>query len=240
MSVNDKNILDIGYDFNKDKHCDLDGWFVNNNGNHKPVIRERTNFIDAKLKDPSYTPNELNNHFCAYGNYYGYKLSALNEYSLNDDEIELSSPNINNALRNSNINSLKLAERISHLDELISHFTIKDELVVYRGIPLSTNIPIEMLKLKENDIYYDKAFMSTSYSMPHAVNYGLGGNIGMIFIQIKLKKNTNAVPIFESIAGKKDENEILINRGQKFVVKKRLCSKVKNNKYLIFYEMETI
>lgn len=221
-----KQYIDAGNDLNNDKHCDLDGWFVDKNGNHRPVIRKITTAKELHLSNPKFKDVDVASYFDMNGSLGGIELNPLYVYSLDDQNIDLSSPNLNKYLRESGKNDSAKDKRIREIDCLINSSTLKKDLEVYRGVPLDFKKAYikDILKLRPGDIYEDKGFLSTSHSQKVAVSYATKGSKDIIFFEINLKKGTHGMPLFKSIGSSdKEEFEILLKRNQKFVVENILA-----------------
>lgn len=213
--------IDTGNDLNKDKHCDIDGWFVDKQGNHRPVIRMIKSDLERKISNPQFYHLDIPNYFDMTGKLGGVELNPLYIYSLDDNNVDLSSPNLNKYLRESKKGDSNKDKRIRELDYLINSSTIKKDINVYRGISLISykQYVRDILKLKVGDIYSDKGFLSTSHSARVAVDYALKSSPNIIIFEITLKKGTHGMPLFkEAGSTQKEEYEILLKRNQKFVV----------------------
>jgi len=157
---NDLYGIDSGYDLNKDKHCDIEGWFVDKNGHHRPVLKEL-----AKNRIPFgselYKESEITNCFNISGDYYGRSLNSLYVYSINDDNDELSSPTLNKMLRGLMHPTYSAIKRIMEIDSLIKLSKTKQELTVFRGLKISAKNAFflnKILKLK-SEIFIKKMAM---------------------------------------------------------------------------------
>ena len=74
--------IDNGIDLNKDRHCDIEGWFVDNEGHHKPVLRDRGMAKFDKAFKNRYDLYEIVNSFDAKSKLGDTDIDSLHTYSL--------------------------------------------------------------------------------------------------------------------------------------------------------------
>ncbi len=226
-----KVYIDSGNDWNEDNHCDLDGWFVDKDGHHRPIIRRIKTESEIKIASPKFLSLDIASYFDINGTIGNVELSPLYIYTLDDENIDLSSPNLNRYLRGHENNDEQKDKRIRELDYLINSSKTKKPINVYRGMTLDYNKGYikKILKLKSGDIYSDNGFMSTSHSQEIAVKYAMKNGNNIVFFDISLDKGTKAFPLFkENGSSEKQEYEVLLKRNQKFVVEKITASDKEN------------
>ena len=66
MNTNFNYFIDKGNDWNNDGHCDIEGWFVDDKGHHRPVIRKLGDYKSYKVLHRKYLPDDLDK--CLVGN----------------------------------------------------------------------------------------------------------------------------------------------------------------------------
>ena len=243
MNTNFNYFIDKGNDWNNDGHCDIEGWFVDDKGHHRPVIRKLGDYKSYKVLHRKYLPDDLDKRLVGKGKFGNVDLSPLYVYSLNDPSEELSSPNLNNYLRKNKNGNSKVEKRIREIDYLIKSFTVSQEINVYRGISVIDAPYIkELLGLKKGLYYYDDGFTSTSHSMETALRYGLEKSKSFIFMDITLSKGTHCMPLSkENKSSENEEFEILLKRKQVFRID-RVEKKYYNDKkdFILYIKMESV
>lgn len=236
-----RSFIDNGIDLNKDRHCDIEGWFVDKEGHHKPVLRDRgLAKLDKAFKN-RYDLYEIVSSFDAKIKLGDLEIDLLHTYTLNEDGNYLSSPTVNKYLRENGRNEKRLNERIRQLDFILDGYTLKRDLNVFRGISIidGKDYINDFLKLKPGMKFHDLGFTSTTYSQEKAIEYGLKDSKSFIFLDITLKKGSHCIPLFKNLTSEKEEFEILLKRKQIFIVKKVQTLKDKDSSYIYYIKVES-
>ena len=235
-------LIDNGNDWDHDGPCDIEGWFVDKDGYHRPVIRRVESEKVKKALGAKYPPFDVPGYFDMNGSLGKVELDSLYTYTLNDTNDDLSSPNLNSYLRKGLKNDKEKDKRIREIDYLINSSILKKDLNVFRGISMvrGKEHVEELINIKEGAIYYDHGFTSTSYSQEIAIGYGLEKSKDMIFLDIRLKKGTKGMPLFEwDKTSRKNEYEILLKRGQKFKVEEKKIAK-NGDKTIVYIRLRSM
>lgn len=103
------------------------------------------------------------------------------------------------------------------IDNAFKKSKISQTCKVFRGI--SGDILNELRNFKENQIFVEKAFMSTTTDKKTAWSFARGSSQGLL--EIIIPTGTHVISV-KNISQFKNENEILINRGSKFKIIKYL------------------
>jgi len=234
--------VDNGLDLNKDKHCDIEGWFVDKDGHHKPILRDRGMAKFDKAFKNRYDLLEIIDSFDAKSKLGDTEINSLHTYSLNEEDNYLSSPNVNKYLRENNRYDSRINERIKQIDFIINSYTLKKDINVFRGISIKNGEKYikDFMSLKPGNWFYDSGFTSTSYSEDKAIEYGMLNSNNFIFFDITLRKGTHCVPLFkDDNTSNKEEFEILLGRKQKFTVKRVETLKASDSSYIHYIKVES-
>ncbi len=239
------NLIDYGNDFNKDKHCDLDGWFVDKDGFHVPVALSPEDKRNVLLKKTKYYTFSIPGKYRSYGYNTSIDVSVFKEYSENDPNNIFSSPNINKQLRSGQID-YNVRERIYQLDAVMNKFVFGEKIQVYRGMGIDINEKhlSRYVHLREGDVITEKSFTSTSYSFERACFYATQKNkFCTIVFEIDIYPGVKGVPLFvkNGSAGSGFEHEIVLERDLRFKVLKRSYKILDDaNGVIMFYKLRTI
>lgn len=189
----------------KDRHCDICGKFVDENGEHNITITNLSDLFDleeTKDLNMSYYENNLPLN--------GQEIDAIYNYATNKKSNPLSSPSINKYLRNirNDYDPYYLDERveeINKIDNAINKFKLNKDIHVYRayGLPKEEGIlhmEIYSFFLQENGIttYEDYGFLSTSTHKKGALAYfnsALKDNDVIVLLDIHVSKGTRCLPV---------------------------------------------
>ena len=234
--------IDNGIDLNKDRHCDIEGWFVDKDGHHKPVLRDRGLAKIDKAFLNRYDLLDIINSFDAKSRLGETEIDSLHTYSLNEEDNYLSSPNVNKYLREEAKKDERLEKRIKQLDHIVNSYTLKKDINVFRGVSIKDGERYikDFMSLRPGNWFFDDGFTSTSYSQDKAIEYGMLNNKNFIFFDITLRKGTHCVPLFkDNKTSKEDEFEILVGRRQKFTVKKVERIKSSDSSYIHYIKVES-
>lgn len=238
-----KYFVDYGNDWNNDKHCDIEGWFVNGNGNHRARSQEVSNKVEAKITAHTFGVLEIMDYFDIHsGTLEDSIKAAFTNYSYDDKGKRFGADEINNYCRFYRECDRELEDRISILSKTINETRIKKDLKVYRAISLKApSFTKKVVNLKVGDVFSDAGFMSTSFSPFSAMEYVKKFNCPYSIFEISVKSGTNCYPLDRVFfSTKKEEHEILFDRNTKLLVKDKYITKDNNNKFVVVYRMEII
>lgn len=244
--------VDTGIDYNKDNHCDIEGYFLNKDKMHKPICRH-DNVKSVSLREKIAREFSLiydDEHFDTPFFVAKEWERALYNYPLNDERKFDSSPLINHMLRNGSTiteNITRIAVR--NLDMATNAFTLRKDMYVFRGIGGSFFGPKYLLRLAQKnigDVVVDQAFLSTSTSLFKACDFCDFDNENVdlaVIYKMKLKKGSKCAPIY---VNNKQESEILLPRCKRFRITQKDCvylekkSKNLSLKTIVVFTMEEI
>ena len=223
--------IDTGIDYNRDNHCDIEGYFLNKEKSHKGILRkgnEKSLVLKKKLEeefDLDYNPQIF--YFPTLRELELY-VPYLKRYSLNNENDSYSSPRINRILRNGyRYFDIATNKTIWNLDMATKMFKTKKDMYVFRGIGGVIgfdNYLLKIARLKIGDEYSDNAFLSTSTNLFSACKFAdAGKNDLVVILKMKLPSGTECVPI---MCNNKKENEILLGRDKHFRIIKKDSSYV--------------
>lgn len=247
MNLEAEHFIDTGNDWNKDKHCDIEGYFVSKEGTHK-AIHYKYDDVKEKYNKHRYTNDHIYKTLIPSTDTTLLDLLPLTRYCADDEKDILSSPSINQYLRYSEKrDDYIMNKQIKKLDNIIKYFTLTKPLVVYRGELLNNKPWAEKIKnLKVGDIFKRNEYVSTSFDIPSCATYifNKGEKVKYCaFYEIELKAGTNAVHITKEIRNmpnsktnkeKIDEHEILLGKGNIFRVKSKHIDEIDGIKMIIY------
>ena len=165
-------------------------------------------FIDTKVnefefeKEPTYTYADENSE--------GLERS-INVYQWSDHEENVGSGRINRSLKGEEPMTPEVQKHIENLQTLMKPIGHENYPKVYRGIPIKEFLNDEGEIAKAGDVVTNKEFMSTSRG-PSTADYFAG--FGGVFIELSLGSDTEAITMSD------EENETLLNTGQKMRIDK--------------------
>ncbi|MCQ2742292.1 MAG: ADP-ribosyltransferase [Bacilli bacterium] len=239
MKYNDRQFIDRGYDANQDKHCDLDGWFVNRRGHHAPH-ELNVNIANSKgLLIPEDMKRTIHDSFYNIWPPSIDQKNAVRIYTKNDS-ISFSSGPLNHALRNGFLTRDQVVQEYK-IEKAIQRYVVKKDITVFRGISGKRHDPKlrYLIEAQKGDVIMDKAFVSTTISIAHATTFAK--NVEdfdlSIMMEIRLKKGDVAAPTEQLTAYHQNEYEILLNNRQKMKVLEKDVDRIKG-KTLVYLVLE--
>jgi len=235
---------ETGIDENKDKHCDICGWFVNPYDRHqaRPVMLPLSEILDPKWVDMDWhleriSAIEFAEEFirdCPYSepDYDKRKYADILRYSRNRDD-ELSCVVIQRYLRNDIVTSgygeKEICTTIARMQLSICQFEVAKTITLYRGMSFDPGDPY----LADLDGAYEawrrtgkpvkmleKGFLSLTRSADAMNIYADDGNGGKhhVYIAATLDKGTCAMPLSKRMgtAANGIDKEVLLPFGTEY------------------------
>lgn len=175
--------------------------------------------IDTKTEQTTDATIRTNNYDDAIVNQEKW-INGLSEHqkSTVSDYTDMSYWETNDFLRNNRLNGMQKSElekRVSDLEELLSKAP-KYQGETHRGIGMDKDSYESFKKaVKSSDVYYDKAFMSTTHDSEESKLFAEEGDYT---VQIKIN-GRNGVPI-DKLSNSPHEKEVIYNRNTKFKILK--------------------
>ena len=243
---NEVLLYETGKDENRDRHCDLCGWFVNRFQNHRArrIVHELSidltpdweyedrhldsmtaeEFSDYVIKDNPYArrdwdPNEF---------------AEVLQYSENNDR-EISCKVINEYLRDGKIDEAfsreDIEKTIEAMNSEIDKFKIGWGVTLYRGIWFEPGDEFlgmlddcleTMDREKKPAVFAEKGFMSTTRSVETAEIYARSneGNLCHVYMSVTAEQGVSAMPLSAShgTAANTSDKEVLFKSGQSYYI----------------------
>ncbi len=239
-------ICDTGIDENKDKHCDLDGWFLNDYEMHRARLlpckgarEERPEWLAQDLHLERLSAEDFTGAFVkdspyARSDWDPEKHSAIRAYSENSPD-GYSCAAVNGFLRWGEVKEGLTAEGLrafaAGMNLSISGFVFDKEITLYRGMRFKPGDPFlktfdeALSRMEETRMpvpYIEKGFMSASRSVETARTYAYSENTDIchVYMSVTIEKGVAAMPLSLSkgTTTKKNDKEVLFQSGRPFYI----------------------
>ena len=239
-------VYETGIDDNRDRHCDLCGWFVNEYERHRARLMRSEGtraekldwlltdfhleemsaemFSTVFIRDNPYSRRDWNS--CEY--------IPIWTYSKNSPDM-LSCVAINNYLRYGIVPdgfaTSRLDCRVHEMNLLIGRFVVNKPITLYRGMHFNPGDAYlgflddayrTMQTTKRPEKFVEKGFMSTSRSLETAKDYASSKSpkVCRVLISVTLEKGVAAMPLSHTrgTAAKKNDKEVLLQSGGTYYI----------------------
>jgi hypothetical protein len=235
-------VYETGIDCNRDRHCDLCGWFVDPKENHRARRIRRKGAWEEK---PEWAKEDHHLEMMPAEEFAAYYLvdSPYSKLGWNKDEHKaifaysenslrgVSCPAINRFLRNGTVPKdlaeSDIASAVASMNSSISRFVLGRIVTLYRG--MSFDRGARLLKEFDRDLeailetdkpasFVDKGFMSLTRDLETMGIYASQGrpSVCHVYMSVTIEKGTEAMPLSFSkgTAANMDDKEVLLRSSQ--------------------------
>ena len=235
-------VYETGIDCNRDRHCDLCGWFVDPDENHRARRIRRKGAWEERpewAKEDHHLESMAAEEFAAYYlidspysklDWIKERHKAILAYSENSRS-GVSCPAINGYLRSGKVQGglaeSDIASAAASMDSSISQFVLGRAVTLYRG--MSFDPGARLLKEFDRDLeailetdkpasFVDRGFMSLTRDLETMGAYASQDrpSICHVYMSVTIEKGTAAMPLSFSkgTAANMDDKEVLLRSGQ--------------------------
>ena len=235
-------VYETGIDCNRDRHCDLCGWFVDTKENHMARRIRRKGEWEER---PEWAKEDHHLEMMSAEEFASYYLidSPYSKLGWNKDEHKaifaysenslsgVSCPAINGYLRSGTVPKdlakSDIASAVASMNSSISRFVVGRTVTLYRGMSFDRGARLlkefdrdleAMLETDKPASFVDKGFLSATRSVETMGAYASmnRGGICHVYMSVTIEKGTAAMPLSfaRGTAAKQNDKEVLLRSGQ--------------------------
>ncbi len=239
-------VYETGIDDNRDRHCDLCGWFVNEYERHRARLMHSegaraekldwllTDFHLEEMSAEMFSTIFIRDNPYSRRDWNSREYIPIWTYSQNLPDF-FSCPAINNYLRYGIVPdgfaTSRLDCRVQEMNLLIGRFVVNKPITLYRGMHFNPgdaylgflDDAFKAMKTTGKPVeFVEKGFMSTSRSLETAKSYALTTDSTQchVYMSVTLEKGVAAMPLSHTrgTTAKKNDKEVLLQSGGTYYI----------------------